>query len=123
MCSGRRECDPERAGCFSPPYAAEDTKLSFSIEADGHYIEDTGNKGKEDCGLLYAGGTWQPDKIVRKGTYHYRTQNGLISLAVESELVPLFQKAGFLVKIRIKNRASRETALKVNVQFDRGIRG
>ena len=108
------------AGCFSPPYAAEDTKLSFSIEADGHYIEDTGNKGKEDCGLLYAGGTWQPDKIVRKGTYHYRTQNGLISLAVESELVPLFQKAGFLVKIRIKNRASRETALKVNVQFDPG---
>lgn len=124
--SGFSTCAPARGnvtgvtGCFSPPYAAGDTKLSFSIEANGHFVEDTGNKGKEDCGVLFAGGIWQPDKIVRKGTYHYMTQSGLISLAVESELVPLFQKAGFLVRIRIKNRAEKEVALKVNAQLDPG---
>lgn len=124
--SGFSTCAPMKetvmgvAGCFSPPYAAEDTRLSFSIEADGHLVEDTGNKGKNDCGVLLAGQVWQPDKIVRKGTYHCMTKGGLISLAVESELVPLFRRSGFLVRICIINRADRNVTLKVNAQMDPG---
>lgn len=117
--SGFGVCAPAKGnvtgvkGFYAPPFAAENVELSFSLEAEGHSIEDTGNKGKEDCGLLFAGGVWQPDKILRKGTYHYKTEKGLISLAVESQLVPLFQKAGFLVRIGIKNRGEQEIRVKV----------
>lgn len=83
-------------------------------------LEDTGNKGKNDCGILFSGAVWQPDKITRKGTYHYMVEDRLISLAVESELVPLFNRSGFLVKICLKNRTDREVALKVNVRLEPG---
>lgn len=73
-CALRKETVTEAQGLYAPPFAAPDTALSFSLEADGHSIEDTGNKGKGDCGLLFAGGTWLPDRIARKGTYHFRTE-------------------------------------------------
>jgi len=101
-------------GCFSPPYAAKDTALSFVIDINGHSIEDTGNKGKGDCGLLFSGAFWYPDRIVRKGTYHYSVKDELLSVSVESELVPLYQKAGFLVKIRLRNRAEKDIRVKIN---------
>lgn len=124
--SGWGVCAPARdnvtgvKGFYAPPFAAENVGLSFSLEAEGHFIEDTGNKGKEDCGLLFAGGVWQPDKILRKGTYHYKTEKGLISLAVESELVPMFQKAGFLVEIRIRNRGEQAITIKVTPSLTPG---
>lgn len=124
--SGWGVCAPARdnvtgvKGFYAPPFAAENVGLSFSLEAEGHFIEDTGNKGKEDCGLLFASGVWQPDKILRKGTYHYKTEKGLISLAVESELVPMFQKAGFLVEIRIRNRGEQAITIKVTPSLTPG---
>ena len=115
-CALRKETVTGAQGLYAPPFAAPDTALSFSLEADGHSIEDTGNKGKGDCGLLFAGGTWLPDRIARKGTYHFRTEQGLLSLAVESELVPLTNRAGFLVRICVQNRGEREIALAVRPQ-------
>lgn len=115
-CALRKETVTGAQGLYAPPFAAPDTALSFSLEADGHSIEDTGNKGKGDCGLLFAGGTWLPDRIARKGTYHFRTEQGLLSLAVESELVPLTGRAGFLVRICVQNRGEREIALAVRPQ-------
>ena len=100
-------------GCFSPPFAAKDTMLSFEIEANHHVIPDTGNMGKNDCGLLFAGAEWRPDKIIRRGTYHYVADEKLLSLNVVSELVPLTGKAGFLVKVSIRNRGKDNVDIKV----------
>lgn len=100
-------------GCFSPPFAAKNTILTFEIEANHHIIPDTGNRGKEDCGLLFSGAEWRPDKIVRKGTYHFNVDEKLLSLYVVSELVPLVGKAGFLVKVIIKNRGKGKADISV----------
>lgn len=101
-------------GCFAPPIAAKDTMLSFVIEANNHVIPDTGNRGKNDCGLLFAGAEWRPDGIIRKGTYHYVVDAKLLSFHVVSELVPLTGKAGFLVKVGIRNRGQDKVDIKVN---------
>ena len=117
--SGYSTCSPltETAagvlGCFSPPFAAGDTKLSFEFFADGHKIHDTGDKGKNDCGLLFSGGFWYPDRIVRTGTYHYNVSDRLLSIGVTSELVPLSKKAGFLVKLTLLNRADTPVSLDI----------
>ncbi|MGG1519316.1 hypothetical protein ABE504_28215 [Paenibacillus oryzisoli] len=95
-------------GWFSPPFAARDSVLHVQITADGHVIEDTGNLGKGDCGLLFAGAEWRPDRIARKGTYHYYVNDQLLSLALESELTPLSDQAGFVLSVRVKNRTQRK---------------
>ncbi|CAG7652450.1 hypothetical protein ACFQI7_13905 [Paenibacillus allorhizosphaerae] len=98
-------------GLFSPPFAAHDVQLLLDIEADGHIVGDTGSFGKGDCGLLYSGAEWRPDRIERKGTYHYFHEGRLISLSVRSTLVPLADRAGFIVSIFIVNRNDRSIDL------------
>ncbi len=100
-------------GCFSPPFAAKDTGLLFEIEANNHVVPDTGSRGKNDCGLLFSGAEWQPDKITRRGTYHYVIDEKLLSLSVVSELVPLSGKAGFLIRIVIRNRTKGDVNIRI----------
>ncbi|GGD91762.1 MGH1-like glycoside hydrolase domain-containing protein [Paenibacillus nasutitermitis] len=100
-------------GLFSPPFAARDVQLLLNIEADGHQVSDTGNLGKGDCGLLFAGAEWRPDRIARSGTYHYFHEDRLISLFVSSRLVPLSDQAGFFVSIKITNRTERSIEVSV----------
>ncbi len=107
-------------GCFSPPFAAGDLSLSFTLVANGHVIPDTGNKGKEDCGLLFSGARWQPDAITRTGTYHYRVEETLLSLGVESALVPLVHRAGVLVVLTVTNRGDCAVPLEVQTTLDPG---
>jgi hypothetical protein len=92
---------------FSPPFAARDVELLLNIKADHHIISDNGNLGKGDCGLLFAGGEWRPDRITRSGTYHYFVDGRLISLYVTSRLVPLVDRPGFLLNVSITNRMER----------------
>lgn len=99
--------------CYGPPYAGRDFKLALTIEADGHLVKDAGSIGKGDVGLLYSGGVWRPDRIVRYGTYNYIVDGHLISFSAESELVPLFGRTGFLLKLTIGNRTSGELSIKV----------
>jgi hypothetical protein len=94
-------------GWFSPPFAARDSVLGVKIVADGHEIEDTGNRGKGDCGLLYAGTEWRPDRITRKGTFHYMVNDRLLSLAVNSELTPMSDRPGIVLTVRVRNRTDR----------------
>ena len=89
---------------FAPPVAARGFRLTTAVLLDGRRIVDDGNRGKGDCGVLWAGGTWYPDRLERHGTYHHATEHGVRSLAVRSELVPLFGNAGFALSVTLTNR-------------------
>jgi hypothetical protein len=101
------------SGLFSPPFGAQDMEVLLDLMADGHRISDTGNKGKGDCGLLYSGGEWRPDRIERTGTYHYFVEERLVSLSVRSSLVPLADRAGFVLTVRVINRTDRSIQLDI----------
>ena len=100
--------------CISPPYAAREFNLMVEMTVNGHKIKDISSYGKGDVGLLYAGGTWKPDKIIRRGTYHHFKDGKLISFRVISELVPLFNKAGFVLKVEITNRTDSELDVRLD---------
>jgi hypothetical protein len=108
-------------GFFSPPYAASELLLNLQFTADGIPVEDTGNLGKEDCGLLFAGAVWQPDRILRRGTYHWLKEGTMYSLNVSSDLVPLTGRAGFVLVVRVTNRCGREIPLSIVPQLNPGL--
>jgi hypothetical protein len=100
--------------CIGPPLAGMDFRMSVTLEANGHKIPDNGSTGKGDVGLLYSGGNWRPDRITRSGTYHYLVNNDLISFSVRSDLVPLYGKTGFVLKVIISNRADKILKIRLN---------
>jgi hypothetical protein len=94
-------------GWFAPPYAAPDSRLSMTIEVDGRPVPDGARPGMGDRGLLYAGGTWRPDHVVRNGTYHQYRDGALVSVAVRSSLTPLYGAAGYRLEVSVRNRTDR----------------
>jgi hypothetical protein len=106
--------------CIGPPFAGRDFSLIMTIEANGHPVKDIGSTGKDDVGLLYSGGQWRPDKIIRKGTYHYIVKDDLISFSVQSELIPLYNRSGFLLKITLKNRTERSLKVRLLPEVNPG---
>lgn len=106
--------------CFAPPFAARGFGLSMSLKVNDREIADTGSRDKGDVGLLYAGGSWQPDRIIRQGTYHQRHDGELISLAVTSELVPLTNRCGFSLIVNVTNRGADTVELRVIPELDPG---
>ncbi|MCG8571617.1 MAG: hypothetical protein MJB14_15895 [Spirochaetes bacterium] len=107
-------------GFFSPPYALPDFSLLANYRVNGLTVMDNGNRGKGDVGLLYGGGTWYPDRIVRKGTYHHIKDKKLISFSVVSELIPCSQQNGFLLKINITNRCHKNLIIEIIPLIDPG---
>ncbi len=91
-------------GWFAPPLAAPDSRLTISFEVDGRRIVDAARPGAGDRGLLPAGGTWYPDRLIRRGTYHQYADGRLTSLAVESTIVP--GAAGYELTLTITNRTT-----------------
>jgi hypothetical protein len=106
--------------CIGAPFAGRDFKLFVTLEANGHLIKDVGSTGKGDVGLLFQGGQWQPDKIIRKGTYNYLIDNNIISFGVQSELIPLYNRTGFIVKCSIRNRSWNILKIKVSPEITPG---
>ncbi|MEV0290602.1 hypothetical protein AB0H36_41285 [Kribbella sp. NPDC050820] len=101
-------------GWFSPPHAAADSRLTISFELDGRTIPDGTRPGAGDRGLLPAGGTWRPDRLTRRGTYHQYVDGRLISLAVETTLSPRHGEPGYILTIHIHNRSDRTHQLTVH---------
>jgi hypothetical protein len=100
-------------GWFSPPHAAPDSQLTISFDLDGRTIVDGTRPGAGDRGLLPSGGTWRPDRLTRDGTYHQYVDGHLISLAVESTLIPHHGRPGYALSIRVRNRSDQPHELAV----------
>ncbi|MFC4587910.1 MGH1-like glycoside hydrolase domain-containing protein [Sphaerisporangium corydalis] len=107
-------------GCFAPPYAAPDAELVIGFDVNGHRITDGASPGVAGRGLLYAGGTWRPDRIVRHGTYHRHHEGDLVSLRVQSTLTPLYGQAGFVLEVEVVNRGDRDITLDLLPRADPG---
>jgi len=105
---------------ISPPFAARDFSFKLNFVVNNHLVPDAGSFGKNDCGLLYSGGTWQPDRITRNGTYNYITDEGLISIYVTTELIPLYGNAGFVLKCKIKNRNAKIITVQITPDINPG---
>jgi hypothetical protein len=106
---------------YSPPFAAKNFRFKTNIVINADTIADTGSYGKGDVGLIYAGGTWYPQKIVRRGTYHHLKKEGLVSVNVTSELIPLFGQSGFIEKINITNRTNSSMDIELIADIQAGI--
>lgn len=107
-------------GFFSPPVAAPDASLSFTIMAGGHPVPDCGSRGKEDVGLLFSGATWHPHCIERHGTYHWKCGGKTVSLAVESRLAASASVAGFEIGISVTNRGPNPLDVDLECKADPG---
>lgn len=103
-------------GWFAPPLAAPDSRLTVSLEVDGQQVVDLARPGAGNRGLLPAGGTWRPDRIVRRGTYH-QYADSLTSLAVESTLTPRHGSPGYDLILRIRNRSANVHQLTVRPEL------
>jgi mannosylglycerate hydrolase MGH1-like protein len=98
-------------GWFAPPYAVPDGRLTVTLDVAGVPVADAARPGAGDRGLLYSGGTWWPDRVVRHGTYHQYRDGRLRSIAVRSTLTPGHGAPGYLLEIAVRNRADRAVAV------------
>jgi hypothetical protein len=126
--SGRTTVQPlERTAAgvgafYSPPIAAHGVKLSVTVVVDGKLVvTDTGSWGKGDVGMLFQGGTWLPDRIERRGTWHHLVDGRIRSLALASTLVPMASCAGYVLRLAITNRSDRAVSLRVHPRLEPGM--
>jgi hypothetical protein len=98
---------------FSPPFAASNFSMKVKLVINGKPIDDTGQWGGGYDGLLYANGVWQPDRIVRTGFYHRQVDQRLVSFRITTELIPLYGRAGFLLKYTLHNRTPESLRVQV----------
>ena len=104
-------------GWFAPPLAARDSRLTISFDVDGRHILDAARPGAGNRGLLPAGGTWRPDRLVRRGTYHHYDAGRLTSLAVESTLTPHHGSPGYDLTLTIRNRSASTHQLTIHPEL------
>ena len=91
---------------MSPPVSGRGFKFEARFIANGDTIRDHFVWGSKVRNILYTGGQWQPDRITRRGTYHRMHEQGLISFEINSHLIPLADRPGFLIRYEVKNRAA-----------------
>ncbi|MFF0268098.1 hypothetical protein [Kribbella sp. NPDC004536] len=101
-------------GWFAPPLAAPDSHLTFTFEVDGRLVLDATRPGAGNRGLLPAGGTWYPDRVVRQGTYHHYTDGHLTSFTVESTLTPNHPTPGYTLTLKFTNRTANPHTLTIH---------
>lgn len=91
---------------MSPPVSGHGFKFEARFVANGDTIRDHFVWGGKVRNILYTGGQWRPDRVIRRGTYHRMHAGGLISFEINSHLIPLADRAGFLIRYEIKNRTA-----------------
>ena len=96
---------------YSPPYAAQNFRLGFRFRINGKQLPDNGMWGGMHDGILYSRGTWYPGHIAREGIYNRHVDGKMVRLSISSDLLPLADRAGFLLKISIKNKGSEPVAV------------
>lgn len=104
-------------GWFAPPLAAPDSHLTITFDVDGRRVVDEARPGAGNRGLLPAGGTWRPDRLVRRGTYHQYDAGRLTSLSVESTLIPHHGSPGYVLTLAIRNRSGETHELTVHPEL------
>lgn len=91
---------------MSPPVSGHGFKFEALFIANGDTIRDHFVWGGKVRNILYTGGQWQPDRVIRRGTYHRMHAGGLLSFEIRSYLIPLANRAGFLIHYEVKNRTA-----------------
>jgi hypothetical protein len=108
------------ADLLSPPIAGRNLSLRAVFVVNGDTIQDRFVWGGKPRNILYTGGTWQPDRIIRRGIYHRLHSGGPISFEVTSHLIPLADRPGFLLRYEVKNLGEKPLQLKVLSLLDPG---
>ncbi len=91
---------------MSPPVSGHGFKFEALFIANGDTIRDHFVWGGKVRNILYTGGFWQPDRVIRRGTYHRLHTGGLISFEINSQLIPLADRPGFLIRYEVRNRTT-----------------
>ncbi|GAB3433806.1 glucosidase family protein [Flindersiella endophytica] len=105
-------------GFYGPPCAAGESSLDVEFSADGVVVVDRLRPRGGARGLLFAGGTWYPDRVVRHGTYHRYDDGRLSSFSVESTTTPLWSRAGYCLRIAVHNRGDRTLDLAIRPRLE-----
>ena len=101
------------ADFMSPPISGRNLSLEALFVANGDTIRDRFVWGSKIDNILYTGGSWQPDKIVRRGVYHRMHARGPLSFEVVSHLIPLADRSGFMIRYAVKNWGTEPLDLKM----------
>ena len=108
---------------YSPPYAAQGFALGFRFQINGKTLPDNGGWGGLYDGILYARGTWYPGHIVREGMYNKSVNDTMIRVQITSDLMPLADRPGFILKVKIRNRGSLPVRLNLVPEITGGNPG
>jgi hypothetical protein len=95
------------ADVMSPPISGRNMALSVVFVANGDTIRDRFVWGSKTANILYTGGSWQPDRIIRRGVYHRKGPGGIVSFVIVSHLIPFADKAGYMIRYEIKNMGDK----------------
>lgn len=108
------------ADVMSPPISGRNFSFEALFVANGDTIRDHFVWGSKPNTILYTGGTWQPDRIIRRGIYHRMHASGLISFEIISHLIPFAGRSGFMIRYEVKNLANKKLTLTLIPLVDPG---
>jgi hypothetical protein len=108
------------ADVMSPPISGRNLSLEGLFVANGDTIRDRFVWGSKPANILYTGGSWQPDRIIRRGIYHRMHAAGIISFEIISHLIPLADQSGFMIRYEVRNKAAKELKLALTPLLDPG---
>lgn len=108
------------ADLMSPPISGRNFSFKAMFVANGDTIRDQFVWGSRPNNILYTGGSWQPDRIIRRGIYHRSHTSGVISFEIISHLVPLADRSGFIIRYQVRNLGDKKLQLSLIPIVDPG---